>query len=130
MNLLPGLLVIACGLALIGFAAIIVLKRPVAERILRAFAGSARAHYMEQALRLIGGTALIVFSPAMWHSRLFEAFGWLLVATATALMLVPWRRHQRFSQWAVPLAIRHFGLYALAAFALGAFILYGVSRVL
>ncbi len=51
----------------------------------------------------------------------------LAVALTTAgLLLVPSYWHHRFGEWAIPLAIKYMKLYALGAFALGAFILYGV----
>ncbi|MDH3298039.1 MAG: hypothetical protein OEM96_07160, partial [Gemmatimonadota bacterium] len=97
-----------------------------AERLLTGFASSARAHYTEQALRLIAGLAMVLFAPEMQLSNLFRAFGWLLVLTAAGLLLIPWRWHRRFGEWAIPLAIKHMKLFALGAFALGVFILYGV----
>ena len=59
--------------------------------------------------------AIIVVTTGLW-----------LIVTAVGLLLVPWRWHHRFGEWAIPLAIRHIKLLALGAFALGAFVLYGV----
>jgi hypothetical protein len=129
MEVLSGMLVVAFGLFLIGLAVLIAIKPLVAERFLRSFASSARAHYVEQALRLIAGGALVVFSPSMSYPDLFRLFGWLIVATATALLLLPWQWHCEFGTWAIPLVIRHMKLFALGAVALGILIFYGVSRV-
>jgi hypothetical protein len=125
---LAGLVVLAFGLSLLGFAGLIAFRPAIAERFLRSFASSAPAHSTEQTGRLIAGMGLVIFSPAMWFADLFEVLGWLIVITAAGLFLVPWRWHHRFGQWAIPLAIRHLRLYALGAFVLGAFILHGASR--
>ena len=129
MEVLSGMLVVAMGVFLIGLAVLIVVKQPLAERFLRSFASSARAHYAEQVCRLIAGGAIVVFAPSMRYSNLFRLFGWLIVATAVALLLLPWRWHYEFGKWAIPLVIRHMRLFALGAVALGMLIFYGVSRV-
>jgi hypothetical protein len=129
MEVLSGMLVVAFGFFLIGLAVLIAIKPQLAERFLRSFASSARAHYAEQALRLIAGGALVLFAPSMWYPDLFRLFGWLIVVTAVALLLVPWRWHYDLGNWAIPLVIRHIKLFALGAAALGILIFYGVSRV-
>ena len=128
MKLLSGIVVVASGLCLIGFAVVIALKPQLAERFLKAFASSARTHYTEQAARLIAGAAIVLFAPSMWYPDLFEVLGWLLFGTAVGLLLVPWQWHRRFGEWAIPLALRHLKIYATGAFALGTLILFGVSR--
>ena len=126
MTWLAGIVVVALGGWLVCLAAAILVTPARAERFLTGFASSARAHYTEQALRLIAGLAMILFAPEMRFSNLFMAFGWLLALTAAGLLLIPWYWHRRFGEWAIPLAIKYMKLYALCAFALGAFILYGV----
>ena len=121
---LAGSVVIASGLWLIGLATAVVVVPARASTFLAGFASSARAHYTEQLLRLIAGAAMVVFAPEMRFTRLFDAFGWLLILTAAVLLLMPWRWHRRFGEWAIPLAIRHPKLLALGAFVLGAFIVF------
>jgi hypothetical protein len=128
MRLLSGIVVVGLGLYLIGMAVVIALKPLLAERFLKSFARSARAHYTEQAVRLIVGVAIVVFAPSMWYSDLFKAFGWLIIVTTVGLLLIPWQWHHRFGTWAIPFAIRHLKLFAIGASALGTLILYGVSR--
>ena len=129
MILLSGIVVVAVGVFLIGSAAVIAVKPVLAERFLKSFASSARAHYTEQAARLIAGTAIVVFASLMWYPDLFKGFGWLIIVTTVGLLLIPWQWHHQFAKWAIPLAIRYLKLYAFGALALGALILYGVSRV-
>ncbi len=127
MKLLSGIIVVGFGLYLIGLAVVIASKPLLAERFLKSFASSARAHYTEQASRLIVGAAIIILAPSMWYPDLFEGFGWLIIITTVGLLLVPWQWHHKFAKWAIPLAIRHLRLFALGALALGTLILYGVS---
>ncbi len=126
MTWLAGIVVVTTGLWLIGLALSIVVTRVRAERFLTGFASSARAHYTEQVLRLIAGSAIVIFAVEMRFPDLFRIFGWLIVVTASGLLLIPWRWHHQFGKWAIPLAIRHIKLYALGAFVLGAFMLYAV----
>ena len=129
MTVLSGSLVIAFGVFLTALAALSTIKPQLAERFLKSFASSARAHYFEQVLRLIAGGALVMFAPSMWYSSLFELFGWLIVVTAAALLVTPWQWHQKLGTWMIPLVIRHIRIFALGAFALGMLLFYGVSRV-
>ena len=129
MEVFSGMFVVAFGVFLVGLAALIAIKPQLAERFLRSFASSARAHYAEQALRLIAGGAMVIFAPSMWYPDLFRLFGWLIVVTAVALLLLPWRWHYEFSKLAIPLVIQHMKLFALGAIALAILVFYGVSRV-
>jgi hypothetical protein len=125
---LAGGVVVCFGLFLLGLAAAIVVAPQVAKRFLGAFAGSARAHYTEQALRLLVGGALIARSPMMWQPGLFRIFGWLVVISTIGLLLTPWRRHQQFAQAVMPPLFRRMWLFAVGAAALGAVVLYAVFR--
>jgi len=124
MTGLAGIAVAASGLWLIGLAASLFLIPARAARFLTGFASSARAHYTEQVLRLIAGAAFVTFAAEMRFSRLFQVFGWALLLTASGLILIPWQWHNRFGEWAIPVALRHIKLYALGAFMLGAFTIY------
>ena len=128
VNLLSGVVVVGFCLFLIGLAALIATTRLVAERFLRSFASSARAHYTEQGLRLLVGAAVVNFASSMRYPDLFRPFGWLIVVSAAGLLLIPWQWHHKFGTWVMPPVIRHMKLFALGAFVLGAFILYSVSR--
>lgn len=64
----------------------------------------------------------------MWYPELFTLFGWLLIVTTAGLLLIPWQWRNTFSTRVMPPVFRHMRLFALGAFALGAFVLYGISR--
>lgn len=128
VSVLSGIVVVGFCLFLIGLAVVIAANPSLAERFLRSFASSARAHYTEQILRLLVGAAIVNFASSMWYSDLFKLFGWLIAVTAVGLLLVPWRWHHKFGMRVMPLVFRHMRLFALGASPLGAFVLYSVFR--
>ena len=126
MTLLAGIVVLLTGLWLVGFAFYIVFRPEGAKRVLGGFASSARAHFLEQALRLVAGSGFVLFASELRFSDLMRGFGWILIVTTVGLIVTPWRWHQRFAQWAIPFAVRRIKLDALGSFLLGAFILYAM----
>jgi hypothetical protein len=125
-SLLAAIVVVACGLFLIGLSVVIFANPALAERFFMSFASSARTHYAEQALRLLIGASLVVLSPAMWQTNMFRLLGWAIVVSSAGLILIPWRWHHRFGERVLPLIVRHMRLYALGLFGFGALLLYGV----
>jgi hypothetical protein len=125
-SLLAGIVVVACGLFLIGLTAVVFAKPALAERFFMSFASSARTHYVEQALRLLLGASLVVLSPTMWQTNLFRLIGWAIVVSSVGLILIPWTWHHRFGERVLPLIVRHMRLYAVGLFGFGALLLYGV----
>jgi hypothetical protein len=126
MSVVAAIVVVAFGLILIAFTGVVFAKPAIAERLLKPFASSARAHYVEQVFRLLVGAALVVLSPAMWQPKMFWLVGWVIVVSSTALMCVPWQWHHRFGERMRPIFFRYLWLYAAGAFAFGALLLYGV----
>lgn len=126
---LSGIVVVGFCLFLIGLAVVIAARPALAERFLRSFASSARAHYTEQGLRLLVAVAVVTFANSMRHPELFKLFGWLMVVSTVGLLLTPWQWHHKFSLKVMPPVYRHLRLFGLAALALAALILYGVSAV-
>lgn len=126
MSVVAAVVVVAFGLCLVGFPGVAFAKPAIAGRFLTAFASSARAHYVEQVLRLIVGAALVVRSPAMWQPDMFRLLGWAIAVSSAVLLCVPWRWHRRFGERVLPLLVRHLKLYAAGSFVLGALLLYGV----
>lgn len=127
MNVLSGVVVVGFGLFLIGLTALTAAAPSRAERFLRGFASSARTHYTEQGVRLVVGAAIVKFAGSMRYPELFTLFGWLMLASTAALLLVPWQWHQKFSAMVMPPVFKHMRVFALGAFALGAFVLYSAS---
>jgi hypothetical protein len=112
---------------LVGLGACALLRPALARRFLLGHASSPRLHYLELALRLLVGGALLVRAPAMPWPQAFTFVGWVLVVTTLVLALVPWRRHQAFAQRTVPQALRFLPLLGVASLGLGAGLSYAIS---
>jgi uncharacterized protein YjeT (DUF2065 family) len=110
-------------LYLVAFAATALLAPSRAAGFLLGLAGTARAHYLELALRGLAGAALVWQGPRMHFGSAFSGLGWLLVLTTAGLALVPWRWHRAFAQRAVPYALRHLRLLGLASLLAGGLVL-------
>jgi len=97
-----------------GLTVVASVKPAVAERLLRPFANSARAHYTEQAVRVLVGASLVIFSAAMWQPKVFGFLGWVIVLSSAMLILTPWRWHQRFGTKMRPVLIRRMRVFAVS----------------
>lgn len=126
MTWLAGAVVAAVASGMIAAALLGVVAPEKLRRFLRGFASSPRAHYLEMLARVIAGAAFITYSPEMTPQDIFRLFGWIIVLTSAALLLVPWQWHRRFAGKVIPVVVRHLPLYALASLVLGAFIIYGM----
>ena len=126
MIIAASFVVVAFGLFLIVFTAVAFAKPATAERFLAHFASSAKTHYLEQAIRILVGAALVVLSPVMWRPIVFWLVGWAIVISSIALMCAPWQWHHRFGERIRPMFTRYLKVYAVGAFAFGALLLYGV----
>ena len=120
--------VVIVGLYFIALGATALLAPAISKRFLLGFASSPLTHYLELAVRLIVGGALLVQSPRMYFSPLFELFGWVLVVTTACLLLIPWQWHHRFARYAVPKAIRYITLIGLSSIVLGTVVVFAVVR--
>lgn len=114
-----GLFFIALGLA-----AWLVPAR--AGRFLLAFASTPGMHFAELALRLLAGSAFILAAPASAFPRSFHLFGLLLIGTTAVMLLLPWRWHRRFTERAVPPALRLLPLIGLVSITAGCLALWAI----
>jgi hypothetical protein len=126
MTLVAAVVVVAFGLFLIVLTGVAFAKPALAARFLMSFASSARTHYIEQAVRLLIGTSLVVLSPTMWQANVFWFIGWAIVVSSVALILLPWQWHHQLGERVLPMIVRRMNVYAIGLLAFGAFLLYGV----
>lgn len=126
LNLLAMVAVLLTGLYLAGLAALAFVSPHRAKRFLSSFASSAFAHFLELAVRLAAGAALVAYAPRMKFPGLFAVAGWVVVATTIGLFAIPWQWHRRFALWSVPLATRNMALFGLGSLAAGIFVLLSV----
>ncbi|MGQ3051723.1 MAG: hypothetical protein ACT6S0_08060 [Roseateles sp.] len=113
-------------LVCLGIAAL--LAPALARSFLSGFATTPTKHYMEMALRLLAGTALLVTASRMPFPLPFRVFGWVLVLTTLVLSVIPWRWHSRFAQRSVPQALRFLPFVAIASIAAGVALLVSALR--
>jgi hypothetical protein len=123
---IPAAGVLAGGIYLLALGVAAVTAPESTKRFLGGFASSARTHFTELFVRLAIGAAFIAAAPQMRFSTVFVVFGWVLVATTTMLLVMPWKLHHRFASWSVPLATRRMALFALGPLAGGVAVLYSL----
>jgi hypothetical protein len=126
LDILTFAVVLLVGVYLVALAATTFLAPSPAAANQLGFAGTARTHFLELALRGLAGGAFVWQGPQMRFGVAFSSFGWLLVVTSAGLALVPWRWHRTFAQRAVPYALRYPRLLGLAALLLGGSVLVGL----
>jgi hypothetical protein len=80
-------------------------------------------HYAELLVRLLVGSSLLLVARESAYSSVLSAFGWLLIITTALMALIPWRVHHRFTQSAVPKALRFLPLIGIASLTVAAFLL-------
>jgi hypothetical protein len=90
-----------------------------ASRFLLGFAGSARLHYLELAIRLAIGGALLLRAPDMPLPGAWLAVAWVLIASTAILLLLPWRWHRAFAERTVPPVLRFMAPLGIASALLG-----------
>ncbi|HMS68092.1 MAG TPA: hypothetical protein PKD18_08130 [Saprospiraceae bacterium] len=126
MQITAGIITCIFSLVLIALLIVVLTKKEWAISFISAFASTAKAHFIEQSLRLIAGASILIYSENMLFPKIFNLFGWILMMTSAILMLTPWKWHQSFGKVAMPLVIKNLILYAIAAAAMGMIILYCV----
>lgn len=124
LELLALLTVLISTVYLIGLATAAFAKPERARRFLHSFASTASIHFIELIIRIIVGTAFILYAPQMKFSGVFTVFGWVLIVTTVVLFFVPWKLHRRFAEWAVPLATKRMMLLGFGSYIAGLFILF------
>jgi len=120
--------VAAAGLFFIALGSSALIAPCRASQFLLGFAGSPSRHYAELALRFLVGGCLVASAPRMLFPVAFSLFGWVLLTTTAALLLVPWRWHNRFAARTVPAALRFLPFVGVSSVALGGLVLVAVFR--
>lgn len=121
-------IVLLTGAYLLGFATVATVAPERARGFLGGFARTRAAHFTELLVRLLVGAAFVFAASNVAFPGIFEIFGWIVLVTTVLLFLVPWRFHQRFASWSVPLATRRLGLLAAGSMLAGAFVILAVLK--
>jgi hypothetical protein len=122
-----SVVIAATGLFFLWLAGAALFRPNIAGRFLLGFAASPAKHYLELAIRLTIGAAMVVHAPRSPFPEIVNLFGWVLIATTVGLLFVPWRWHRRFAQEAVPKALRYVSLLGVASLGLGGLLLLTVG---
>ena len=117
-------LVFLTGAFLLALGAATFVTPQRAAAFLGGFARSARAHYLELLVRMLVGAAFVVGAVETKFATLLHGFGWVVLATTCALLVLPWRWHSRFAAWSVPLAVRRLPLLGGISMVAGGFVMY------
>lgn len=115
INTIAAIIIVLAGTWLIGLAGVAVAKPDRVKQFFGKFASSAFIHLFEMFVRIIVGTAFVIYSPQMKFSAVFAGFGWLLILTTAVLLFVPWKLHRRFADRSLPLVTSRMILFALVS---------------
>jgi hypothetical protein len=89
------LLLSACYLLWLGMLAL--LRPAQSTAFLQSFAQVAWTHYLELCVRFAIGAACLQLAPQLSAPLIYQLAGWGLLLTTAALLLMPWRWHQRIA---------------------------------
>jgi hypothetical protein len=112
-------IVVTAGVYLLALAVLALARPLLATRFLLGFAQTAAVHYIEMAVRILVGIALIVASPRMHTSQFFFFFGIALLASSMLLLCLPWRYHRSMGERVLPRLVRLLPVVGLVSLLLG-----------
>ncbi len=126
ISIVATVVVVVCGLVLVGFAVFALVYPVLVEQLIRSYAASPLARVGGQTWCLATGVSIFVLSFSAWLPVALNVVGMIFIAIAIASTVIPWRWHHRFGVWWFPRMVRHMPLCATVAAAIGALLLYGV----
>lgn len=112
-------IVVAVAIYFMALGTIALVRPKSAHAFLLGFADTSLKHYAELAARLIVGSAMLLVARDSAYPAALAAFGWILVVSTAFMALMPWRLHHRFSQSAVPRALRYLPLISVSSLIMG-----------
>lgn len=92
-------LVIAAGVWLIGLGVFMLIQPRQALGALGQMGGSPTVHFVEMAVRILAGFAMVAAADASRFPVAVSVVGGFLVASAIALIVLPRRWHAAYSIW-------------------------------
>jgi hypothetical protein len=113
------MVVVAAAIYFLLLGAIALARPTKARAFLLGFADTSLKHYVELAIRLIVGGAMLLVARDSTYPTALAVFGWILVVSTAFMALMPWRLHHRFAQSAVPRALRYLPLIGVSSLIMG-----------
>ena len=127
MLLVAKAIVVVVAIFFLVLGTVALVRPALARGFLLGFASTALKHYAELLARILVGGSLLVLAPNSAYSTALSAFGWLLIGTTTFMALVSWRIHRRFTQSAVPKALRFLPLIGITSLVIGVLLLWVIA---
>jgi hypothetical protein len=112
-------IVVVAGLYLIALSVVALVKPASARKFLLGFAQTAAAHYVEMAVRIVVGIALVIASPRMLYAQFFFWFGVVLLVSSAILVCLPWTWHRSMGERVLPGFVRILTVVSAVSFLLG-----------
>jgi len=116
----------AAAIYFLALGAIALLRPQNTSSFLLGFADTRFKHYSELVVRLLVGGSLLLVAQDSALSTPMAAFGWILVFSTAVMAVVPWRFHHRFTQSAVPKALRFLPVIGVVSLAMGVLLLWTI----
>lgn len=114
-----SIIVAAVAIYFMALGTIALVRPQNARAFLLGFADTSFKHYVELAIRLIVGGAMLLVARDSAYPAALAAFGWILIVSTAFMALMPWRLHHRFTQSAVPRALRFLPLIGISSLIMG-----------
>ena len=121
------IIVIAVGLAAIGFAGVGLVQPGRLISLTRGLWQKPAAFYVAVALRAVLGIALVTVAPASRFPDVFYVLGLITLAAAIVGLVLGADRLGRFVEWWLARPEPFIRVWALIAVGFGAFLIYGVA---
>ena len=113
------IIVAAVAIYFMALGAIALVRPQSARAFLLGFADTSLKHYTELVARLLAGAAMLLVARDSAYPAALAAFGWILVVSTAFMALMPWRLHHRFTQSAVPRALRYLPPIGMSSLIMG-----------
>lgn len=117
-------IVVVVAIFFLMLGAVALVRPPIARGFLLGFASNGLKHYAELLARVLVGGSLLLIARNSAYLTILSAFGWLLIVTTAFMAVVPWHFHHRFTQSAVPKALRFLPLIGITSLVIGALLLW------
>lgn len=120
--------VILFGVWLIAVSGLMLARPHIALQCLGNMASTNFIHYAELSLRMIAGTAFVLYAEPSRFPDAMRIFGWFLVASSAVLFLVPRKWHAAYSiYWSTRLSVLLVRILAPFSLVLGLFQIYAAT---
>jgi len=130
MTLAAAVVMLLCALYLLLLGVVALCWPRHSTIFLQGFAQSAWMHYCELAVRFAVGIACLQLAPQLSAPQIYQLAAWGLLLTSFALLLLPWRWHQRIAMRTTASIRRWQPLIGISSLALAGVLLLDLCSLL